>query len=698
MGRHLGQEPLHASGSTSFADLYDKFELMDPEKYVSQSPVYEGNEDVDSLPPNADHGPEEPAENSMMFQNGLTVARWFEAALDQEDRYQETPIYQPDQVKIAFFWGHSANSISEMGQMKEGMENLDLLVVVDVFPSVASVLPDFEEGPEILLLPASSQYEHYRSLTNTNRSVQWSEPVAKPAHNSKPDLQIMQELADALGFGEHFDWGAGPELYNGKSTYENVIREFNLGTNTIGYRQTPERLQQHLEYDYAFSNEDLKGAEGTPVAGEYWMLPWPCWGEDHPGTPIIWNDDLDPNDGGQDFRARWGVQAPTPEEWDEMPTDDDYPFQETVNSDRYDSQEEALNLLRAPYQPEWADSNDTAADGQIHGVPEYPGWKTTPPQSLLDPTQDVQPDELTIPQQHALDNQRSVYTAAQALANPETGSPEFDAYLEDKIAGGVDPSFYEQYDFAQPDAPTGRGRARAVVWSFLDKVPVHREPIESPRPDLVEEWPANGQQQNFYRLDQNNAVEQQRANDIIHEEDSGPDLDTIMTTGRQVEHQGGGSETRSNIHTADLQPHMYAEITPNRAEELGVDGGDLIVVSSTDRGSVLVKARVTDRPADGEVFLPFHWGGVFKGKSLEDKYPDGHVPYAIGDSVNAITSKGYDVETQMQETKVSMVAVRPATEELLEELNMDVDIEFPQDRDDIGTQKSFDVRDGETVQ
>jgi formate dehydrogenase major subunit len=143
---------------------------------------------------------------------------------------------------------------------------------------------------------------------------------------------------------------------------------------------------------------------------------------------------------------------------------------------------------------------------------------------------------------------------------------------------------------------------------------------------------------------------------------------------------------------------MYAEITPNKADDLGVDGGDLIVISSTDRGSVLVKARVTNRPNDDEVFLPFHWAGVFKGNSLEEKYPEGTVPYAIGDSVNAITSRGYDVETQMQETKVSMVAVRPATQSLLEELNMDVDLEFPQDRDDIGLQKDFDVRDQSAVQ
>jgi formate dehydrogenase major subunit len=653
----------YTSGSTSFEDLYQKFELMDEDLFVRQSPSAEGTEDIDS---------EFPADNSMMFQNGFTVARWFEAALERENRLLETPIYQPrDQstgdpakVRMAFFWGHSANSISEMRRMGNGMENLDTLVVVDMFPSVASVLPDRDDG--VILLPAASQYEHHRSVTNSHRSVQWSEPVRPPSHNSRPDMQIMQELAGRLGFGEHFDWGTGPELYSGRTTYEECLREINLGTMTIGYRQDPERLQQHLEYDWAFSTETLRAeAPGLPVSGDYWMLPWPCWGEGHPGTPIIWNDDLDPNDGGQDFRTRWGVQAPTPGEWDEMLTDAEYPLQRT-----YDQQgEEGLSLVRNPYFPDWYD------DGAINGVPEYPGWKTTFPDDVENS------DELPLPFEYALDPDESVYTAAQAM-NERKGA-DFD--LE----------FWEQYDHEQPDPPTGRGRARAVVWNFLDTVPVHREPVESPRPDLAQEWPANGQQRNFYRLDQNNAAVQEEATAKANEQG----MNTIMTTGRQVEHQGGGAESRSNTFLADLQPHMYAEINPSMAADLGVDGGDLLVVSTTDRGSVLVKARVTDRPSERETFLPFHWGGVFQGQSLEERYPDGYMPLAIGDSVNSITSRGYDVETQMQETKPAMVKVRPATESLLDELNMvSVDFEFPQDAAGLGRQKEFDVRDHETVQ
>ncbi|WP_435194187.1 formate dehydrogenase subunit alpha [Natronomonas sp. EA1] len=640
----------YTSGEITFEELYDKYDLMPEGKFLAQS----GQEEYDETFPN---------DRSMMFQKGLTVARWFEAGLDQSERLNETPIYQPNQVRAAFFWGHSSNSISEMTKMKRAMEQLDLLVIVDLFPSVASVMPEREDG--VILLPASSQYEHHRSVTNSHRSVQWSDPVRPPSHNTRPDMQIIQELADELGMGAHFDWGAGPELYNGKSTYQEALREINIGVRTIGYIQDPERLEKQREYDYAFSTENLKcEVEGLEVSGEYWQLPWPCWGEGHPGTPIIWNDDLDPNEGGQDFRARWGVQAPTPDEWDAMATDKPYPMQQT-----FDEQgEEGLNMLRDPYDPDWWDGS-----GPIRGVPQYPGFATTLPDDLSNP------DQLTLPYEYALDPTKSVYDTAVAM-NEQYGTD-------------YDEAFYEQYDYKQPDAPTGRGRARGVVWNFIDTLPVHREPIESPRPDLVEQWPANGKQTNFYRLDQNNATVQEEATRKIKQQG----MDTILTSGRQVEHQGGGAESRSNIYLADLQPHMYAEITPNRAEELGVDGGDLIIVSTTDRGSILVKARVTHRPNDQETFLPFHWGGVFKGQSLEDQYPDGHAPYAIGDSVNIITSRGYDVETQMQETKAGMVKLEKATPARIEELNMEF-IDFPQDRNGIGSQKDFDVRDNTTVQ
>ncbi|WP_129112835.1 molybdopterin-dependent oxidoreductase [Halegenticoccus tardaugens] len=634
------------SGSTSFEDLYDMFALM-PERLWRAA---DGDEIDDSFPSN----------RSMMFQKGLTVARWYEAVLDKQDRLLESELYQPDPLKLVFFWGHSANSITEMDKLRKAMAKLELLVVVDVFPAVAGTLSD---DADVILLPASSQYEHYRTVTNSHRSVQWSEPAGPPAHNSKPDLQIMQELADRLGFGEHFDWGSGPELYDGRSTYEDVLREINLGVRSVGYQQSPERLQQHVEYDYAFNTETLRcDTEGLPVSGDYWSLPWPCWGDGHPGTPIIWTDDADPREGGHDFRTNWGERAPTPDEWGEMDVDKPYPMQRT-----FDQQgEDGLSLIREPFEPDWW-------DGTIRGVPQYPGYTSTLPDDVTNPS------AMSLPVRYALDETRSIYDAARVL------NEEYD--------GDYDLESYEQYDFAQPDPPTGRGRARAVVWTFVDTVPVHREPIESPRPDLVEQWPANGAQTNFWRLDQNNASVQQEATRRVHEElESEGGVTAILTSGRQVEHQGGGAETRNNVYTADLQPHMYAEIHPRLAEELDLVGGeDHVVITSQDKGSILVMAKVTYRPDPQEVFVPYHWGGVFHGKSKQANWPAGLEPLAIGESANIITPSGYDVETQMQETKAGMVRVEKATEQRVEELGMEF-IDYPQDRAGLGVQKQYDVR------
>ncbi len=647
------------SGSVTYDELYQKFDRLPKGKFQQAG----GGDNVIGEKSQED-------DRSMMFYNGLTVSRWYEGALDRKDRLVDSRLYQPNKVKAAVFHGHSANSITEMDRMKKAMEALDLLVVIDVFPSVASVMADRDDG--VVVLPAASPYEHSGSVTNSHRSVQWKDAVKPPSHNTKPDLQIIQEFAEAFGFGDHFDWGNGPELYSGKSSYEDALREINLGVRTIGYQQSPERLQQHRRHDEKFSTEDLEAKSG-PVKGDYWSLPWPCWGKGHTGTPILWRDDMDPREGGFDFRARWGPTAPSPDEWSRFRGEKGFPTEDYPLKQTYQQQgEEGLDLLRGTYNPDWS-------NGPIQGVPQYPGFATTLPENLEEPT------SLSVPYRYALSPDHSPYDAAKAYSQREGADFDYGLTLDD----------YRQYDIKQPDPPTGRGRARGVAWNFYDPVPIHREPIESPRPDLIEEWPAFGKQTNLYRLDQNNEKVQERATKRAQQEG----FETIMTTGRQVEHQGGGAESRSNLFLADLQPHMYAEIHPKKAEEVGVDGGELVVVSTTNRGSVLVKARVTHRVNEHEVFLPFHWGGIYKGKSLEERYPEGHVPYAIGDSVNIITAPGYDSETQMQETKPALVRVRKATRELLNELGMDADLldGFPQDNEDIGLQKDYDVRDSRSV-
>ena len=47
----------------------------------------------------------------------------------------------------------------------------------------------------------------------------------------------------------------------------------------------------------------------------------------------------------------------------------------------------------------------------------------------------------------------------------------------------------------------------------------------------------------------------------------------ILTSGRLVEYEGGGEETRSNKWLAELQQDMFVEINPADASERGIKDG-----------------------------------------------------------------------------------------------------------------------------
>ena len=48
------------------------------------------------------------------------------------------------------------------------------------------------------------------------------------------------------------------------------------------------------------------------------------------------------------------------------------------------------------------------------------------------------------------------------------------------------------------------------------------------------------------------------------------------------------------------------------------------------------------------------------GRSLVANYPPGTVPYAIGEAANVVTNYGYDIVTQMQETKTGLCKISRA--------------------------------------
>lgn len=207
-------------------------------------------------------------------------------------------------------------------------------------------------------------------------------------------------------------------------------------------------------------------------------------------------------------------------------------------------------------------------------------------------------------------------------------------------------------------APYGNGRARFNSWNIPeDNVPRHREPLHSPRPDLIEKWPTYENVKDHYRVP--------TLFKSLQKAEWAKDYPIILNTGRQVEFEGGGNSERNCWWLVELQPEMYAEIHPKLANDHGIKHGDWMWVESPedldDKPSrVKVKAKVTKRVGPDAIYLPFHWGGVFDGKSLAEKYPKGYVPYGMGESANTVTNYGYDRVTQMQETKGGLCRIKKA--------------------------------------
>jgi formate dehydrogenase major subunit len=150
-------------------------------------------------------------------------------------------------------------------------------------------------GRGVYLLPAATQFETEGSVTASNRSLQWREKVIDPLFESRSDHAIMLLLARKLGFEDQFlgkkDGKQNLRVVKAKGGYdepsmEDTLRnEINRGAWTIGYTgQSPERLQAHMRNMHVFDVKTLraKGGKdaktGYDLTGDYFGLPWPCYG------------------------------------------------------------------------------------------------------------------------------------------------------------------------------------------------------------------------------------------------------------------------------------------------------------------------------------------------------------------------------------------------------------------------------------
>jgi predicted molibdopterin-dependent oxidoreductase YjgC len=79
----------------------------------------------------------------------------------------------------------------------------------------------------------------------------------------------------------------------------------------------------------------------------------------------------------------------------------------------------------------------------------------------------------------------------------------------------------------------------------------------------------------------------------------------ILTTGRLLEHWHGGTLTRHS-KLDNLYPEARIEINPADAARLKIEDGQAVRVTSR-RGTIVLRAWVTQRTTVGVVFVPMHF-------------------------------------------------------------------------------------------
>jgi formate dehydrogenase major subunit len=149
-------------------------------------------------------------------------------------------------------------------------------------------------------------------------------------------------------------------------------------------------------------------------------------------------------------------------------------------------------------------------------------------------------------------------------------------------------------------------------------MPTHYEPLESPVKNAL------------YSRDTNPVVNWFTRQENRFAPPGDPRFPFVLTTYRLTEHHTAGGMSRFLSHLAELQPELFAEMSPELAVQLKIKNGDYISIVSL-RGAIesraLVSRRMRPMHLNGktvhQIAMPFHFGtaGPVKGSATNDLVP-----------------------------------------------------------------------------
>ena len=158
-------------------------------------------------------------------------------------------------------------------------------------------------------------------------------------------------------------------------------------------------------------------------------------------------------------------------------------------------------------------------------------------------------------------------------------------------------------------------------WIYVPKglkdgpFPTHYEPLESPVSNELYSRDTNPPEHWFPRSE----------NRFAPPGDSR--FPFVLTTYRLTEHHTAGGMSRFLSHLAELQPEMFAEMSPELARELKIRNGDyvcIVTLRSAIEARALVSRRIRPLHLNGrtlhQVALPYHYGtaGLVRGSAAND--------------------------------------------------------------------------------
>jgi formate dehydrogenase major subunit len=121
-----------------------------------------------------------------------------------------------------------------------------------------------------------------------------------------------------------------------------------------------------------------------------------------------------------------------------------------------------------------------------------------------------------------------------------------------------------------------------------------------------------------------------------------PDADYpfMLSTGRRLWHYHTGTQTRNSVGLETIFPEELLEISPVDAARMGIKTHDVVKATSR-RGTITLKAWVTDRSPEGVCWCAFHF----------------HEAHA-----NVLTNSAYDNVTETPEYKACAIKVEKVSD------------------------------------